>query len=105
MKAIADRYDVPTAAVLAIEAGCDGVLICSGDHDRQVAALEALLHAVEDERLRRSRVDAALLRLQHAKERFLTAPAAVRPRRARDLRQVLGRDEHAAVAEEMRRFL
>ena len=33
MKAIANEYTVPSAAVLAIEAGCDGVLICSGDHD------------------------------------------------------------------------
>ena len=42
---------MPDAAVLAIEAGCDGVLICSGDHDAQAAALEALVHAVEDDRL------------------------------------------------------
>ena len=34
--------------MLAIDAGCDGVLICSGDHDTQAAALEALVHAVED---------------------------------------------------------
>ena len=47
MKAIASDYPVPAAAVLAIEAGCDGVLICSGDHDTQAAALEALVHAVE----------------------------------------------------------
>ena len=39
---------MPDAAVLAIEAGCDGVLICSGDHDAQAAALEALVHAVEE---------------------------------------------------------
>ena len=38
MKAIASRYAVPAAAVLAIEAGCDGVLICSGDHDTQAAS-------------------------------------------------------------------
>ena len=48
MKAIAAEYAVPDAAVLAIEAGCDGVLICSGDHDTQAAALEALVHAVEE---------------------------------------------------------
>ena len=31
-----------------VQAGCDGVLICSGDHDTQAAALEAIVHAVED---------------------------------------------------------
>jgi beta-N-acetylhexosaminidase len=44
-----DRVSVrrTAAAVMAIEAGCDGALICSGDHDTQAAALEALVHAVE----------------------------------------------------------
>ena len=51
MKAIANQYAVPSAAVLAVEAGCDGVLICSGDHDTQAAALEALIHAVEAEEI------------------------------------------------------
>jgi beta-N-acetylhexosaminidase len=105
MKAIAAEYAVPTAAVLAIEAGCDGVLICSGDHDTQAAALEALIHAVESDRLRLSRVEDALKRQQRAKERFLAAPVAARPPAARALRSALGRDEHRAIADEMARFL
>src|SRR5436190_18932225 len=52
MKAVAAEYGVPAAAVLAIEAGCDGVLICSGNQEVQVAALEAIIHAVENDRLR-----------------------------------------------------
>ena len=80
--------------MLAIEAGCDGVLICSGDHDTQAAALEALVHAVESDRLRISRVEDALRRQQRAKERFLgrrrpgeaawrrSASSGARPRRA-----------------------
>ena len=67
--------------MLAIEAGCDGVLICSGDHDAQAAALEALVHAVEDERLPLSRVEDALQRQRRAKERFLAAPRRVAPAR------------------------
>ena len=47
MKAVSARYAVPDAAVEAIRAGCDGVLICSGDVDLQAATLEALVHAVE----------------------------------------------------------
>src|SRR5207247_7788368 len=49
MKAVAAEYEVPSAAVLAIQAGCDGLLICSGDHATQAAALEALVHAVDGE--------------------------------------------------------
>jgi len=105
MKAIAAEYAVPDAAVLAIEAGCDGALICSGDHDTQAAALEALVHAVENDRLRLSRVEDALKRQQRAKERFLAAAVATRPPAARALRSALGRDEHRAVADEMSRFL
>jgi beta-N-acetylhexosaminidase len=104
MKAIARDYAVPTAAVMAIDAGCDGALICSGDTAIQYAALEEMVHAVEDERLSRSRVDDALTRQQRAKERFLAAPAAPRLR-GPALRAALGRDEHQAIAGEMARFL
>jgi len=105
MKAIADRYAVPEAAVQAVAAGCDGVLICSGDHDAQAAALEALVHAVEAERIPLARIDDALRRQQRAKERFLATPAGAKPKSAKALRQALGRDDHRAIADEMARFV
>jgi len=104
MKALANDYQVPESAVLAIEAGCDGILICSGDVDAQAAALEALVRAVETERIRLSRVEDALKRQQHAKERFLTAGVAPRPLGGKALQQALGRDEHRQIADEMARF-
>ena len=105
MKAIAAQYAVPQAAVMAIEAGCDGMLICSGNHDLQAAALEAVIHAVEDGTLPMKRIDDALARQQRAKERFLTTGVAARPAGGAALRAALGRDEHRAVADEMARFL
>jgi beta-N-acetylhexosaminidase len=105
MKAIAAEYAVPAAAVLAIEAGCDGVLICSGDHQTQAAALEALVHAVETGALTEKRVEDALNRQRRAKERFLASPVAQRPLTSRALRERLGRDEHRAIADDMARFL
>jgi beta-N-acetylhexosaminidase len=106
MKAIAAGYAVPEAAVMAVEAGCDAVLICSGDHATQAAALEALVHAVEQERLPFGRVEDALKRQRRAKERFLTSPStAMKPAAEKALRDLLGRDEHLAVAEEMARYL
>jgi len=91
---------------MAIEAGCDGVLICSGDHATQAAALEALVHAVEQERLPFGRVEDALTRQRRAKERFLASPvAAAKPIAGKTLRGMLGRDEHLAIADEMARFL
>jgi beta-N-acetylhexosaminidase len=105
MKAIADQYAVPSAAVLAVEAGCDGVLICSGNHDLHAAALELLIHTVEDERLSLTRVEDALRRQRRAKERMFGASAMARPLPERELRQLIGRDEHRTIADEMARFL
>ncbi len=102
MKAIARSYAVPDAGVQAIDAGCDGLLICSGDADLQARTLEALVHAVEDGRIPYKRLEDAHARLRKATERFLAAPVATRPA---PLRHVLGRDEHRRVAEEMARYL
>jgi len=105
MKAIANEYAVPQAAVMALDAGCDSVLICSGDTATQAAALEAIVHAVEGDQLRVADVEEALKRLLRAKERFLAAPAGVRRLRGPALRAALGRDEHQAIAGEMAQFL
>src|SRR5262249_43919388 len=105
MKAIANEYAVPSAAVMAIESGCDGMLICSGDHEAQAAALEAIIHAVEDGRIRSAAIDDARARQRRAKERFLASTVAARPLAGRALRALIGRDEHRAIADEMTQFL
>jgi beta-N-acetylhexosaminidase len=102
MKAIASRFTIPDAAVQAIAAGCDGVLVCSGNAETHVAVLEALVHAVEDGRLPRTRVEDALARHRRAKERFLATAASARHA---PLRAVIGADEHRRVADEMSRYL
>jgi len=105
MKALASEHTVPSVAVLAVEAGCDGLLICSGNHDVQAQSLEALIHAVEEERLPLARVEDAFKRQQRAKERFLAVPvAADRPPSAKALRQALGTAEHHVIADQMARF-
>jgi beta-N-acetylhexosaminidase len=104
MKAIAARMPVPEAAVRAVAAGCDAVLVCGGSQDLQAATLEALIHAVEDEVLPLARVEQALERQRAAKERFLRTGTAVgSPPGARQLASVLGSESHQAVAAEMAR--
>jgi beta-N-acetylhexosaminidase len=103
MKAISRTYTIPDAAVRAVAAGCDGLLICSGDLEAQAAALEALVHAVEQDRIRFTRLEDALTRQRRAKERFLAQPVAV-PARRTALRQIVGCDAHQRIADEMRRF-
>jgi beta-N-acetylhexosaminidase len=110
MKAIADSYTVADAAVQAIAAGCDGVLLCRAnvqdrtqDGEAHLAVLEALVHAVEDGRIPYKRAEDALARNRRAKERFLAAPVA--QGRARPLRHLLGCDQHRQIADEMARYL
>jgi beta-N-acetylhexosaminidase len=104
MKAIAAAYEIPDAAVQAIVAGCDGVLICSGDASVQAATLEALVRAAEDGTIPYKRLEDALVRQRRAKERFLTQLAAA-PARPAALRQLLGCDAHRRVADEVARHL
>jgi beta-N-acetylhexosaminidase len=104
MKAIAARWPVPEACVQAIEAGCDGVLICSGNVELQAAAAEALIRAAESERLSWSRLEDSLARHRRMKERFLAARGSQRPA-GRGWRSVLGRESHLAIAAEMEQFL
>jgi beta-N-acetylhexosaminidase len=104
MGAIATRFPIEEAVVQAIAAGCDGLLICGQDYDKKARALEALIHAVENETLPLKRVEDAIDRMRTAKERFLMT--ARRPKvDPRTVRKHVGRMEHQAVAEEMARWV
>jgi beta-N-acetylhexosaminidase len=102
MKAIAAAYRVPDAAVEAIAAGCDALLICSGDPGVQAESLEALVHAVEQERIPYTQLESSLARLRRAKEQFLATP--VTTGRPQKLAHVLGCDAHLRIVDEMSRF-
>jgi len=106
MKAIADTYPPGEAAVAAIAAGCDAILMCAGtataaNIELQGMALEALIHAVEDERLPLKRVESALERNRQAKERFLRD---WRPPTAARLRTLIGSEQHRVISEQMASF-
>lgn len=105
MKAVSAKYDVPDAAVEAIVAGCDAVLVCSGDVELQGRTLEALIKAVESGRISSKRFDDAAVRLRRAKERFLIGDRPGASARIKALRSVLGREEHQIVAAEMAAYL
>jgi beta-N-acetylhexosaminidase len=105
MKAIAATHTPGAAAVAAIGAGCDAVLM-SGEGsnasvESQVEALEALIYAVEDERLPLKQVEAAMARNRRAKERFLRE---WRPPTAAQLRHIIGSEQHRAISEQMAEF-
>jgi beta-N-acetylhexosaminidase len=105
MKAIADRSSPGEAAVAAIAAGCDALLMCGSGNtvsiELQVEALEALVHAIEDGSLAVKQVEASLERNRAAKERFLRP---WRPMADAELKHVIGADEHRAISDEMASF-
>lgn len=105
MKAISVRMPVATAAVQAIRAGCDGVLVCSGNVDIQAETLEALVKAVESGEISGARIDDAMRRLRSVKERFLASGRPPMSARIHDLRTIIGHDDHQAIAAEMAAFL
>jgi beta-N-acetylhexosaminidase len=105
MKAVSAQHAVPDAAVDAIRAGCDAVLICQGDVDLQARTLEALVKAVESGVIPAKRCDDAAVRLKRAKQRFLTGDRPGPSARIKALRGVLGREEHQLIAAEMAAYL
>lgn len=97
MKAIADRYSIEEAGVLAIEAGCDLLLVCS-DLDaagrlREALAIEASLSKSFHGRLTEAQSRAAELR-----KRILSLPPAI------PLRNALESAEARSVAERLQQI-
>lgn len=88
MKAIADHYGVAEAAVRGTQAGVDLFLVCQRV-ELQREAIEAIVHAVEDGRIPRARIDEAHRRLDRVFARF-ARPAGEGPR--------LGDAAHLALA-------
>ncbi len=105
MKAVSAQYAVPDAAVDAIRAGCDAVLVCQGNVDLQARTLEALVKAAESGVIPAARLDDAVMRLKRAKQRFLARDRPGLSARLKTLPAVLGREEHQLVAAEMAAYL
>jgi beta-N-acetylhexosaminidase len=78
MHAIIDHYGVEDAAVRAVLAGCDVLLICK-DRDREVAAFGAVEQAVASGKISVERLDLSSARIARLKDRFVSPykPATV----------------------------
>ncbi|TAL11281.1 MAG: beta-N-acetylhexosaminidase [Nitrospirae bacterium] len=98
MHAIIDHYGIEDAAIRALRAGADILLICK-DHDRQVAAMEAVYRAVKGGDLPELLVEHAVLRILEAKNRWLIPYAPVDPKHAAEC---VGTKRHREVAQTIR---
>jgi beta-N-acetylhexosaminidase len=100
MKAVTLATPQPEAAVRAIEAGCDTVLLCNSTVDEQVQVFEALIRAAEFGRLTPARLDDAFRRQHDVKARL----AAAGPLQVPTV-EMVGSARHRDVAREMARWL
>ncbi|MFD0692556.1 glycoside hydrolase family 3 protein [Paenibacillus sp. GCM10027628] len=96
MNAIAEHYGTVPAAVMAVEAGADLILI-SHSRDRQIAAIAAIERAVREGRLTEARIDASVARLLALKQR--RGVLASRPGAA--AAPAVGTAAHRAVAQRL----
>ncbi|HEX3757437.1 MAG TPA: beta-N-acetylhexosaminidase [Kofleriaceae bacterium] len=93
MKAIADQLGAGPAAVAAIRAGCDVLLLCK-DEDHQAEAEAALIREAEADSELRSRIGEAAARVRALKQ----AHAAARAARPAPARAVVGSATHQQLA-------
>jgi beta-N-acetylhexosaminidase len=95
MKAIS--LETGEAAVQALEAGIDLILICH-DPAKQRAALHAIHAAVREKRITEERIDQSVLRILNLKERFLLPYEPVDLKR---VKQTVGQSEHRQLLDEI----
>jgi beta-N-acetylhexosaminidase len=75
MRAVAARWAIEDAAVLAVAAGCDALLVCESD-EQQERAVDALEREANRSPAFRARCENAVVRVRAARERATSFPAA-----------------------------
>jgi beta-N-acetylhexosaminidase len=95
MRAVADTWSVAEAAIMAIAAGCDGLLICHGE-DAQETAFEALTREAERSTAFAARCEQAHARVRAARSRVLARPAS-----NSDIARIVGGAESKRAAREI----
>jgi beta-N-acetylhexosaminidase len=97
MKAITQEYGLEDAAIKALLAGADLLLVCHRE-DQQVAILEAILKAVKKGLLSEKQLDTSLLRILSFKQRYMSLP---KPVDLKQIKEVVGCSRHRQKVQEI----
>jgi beta-N-acetylhexosaminidase len=97
MQAVARRWSPAESAVLAVQAGCDVLLVCARP-DAQVGAVEAVVRALESGQIAWTAMDDACLRVRRLKEKYLLPYRDPIPKEAR---AAAGAGRSAALAQQI----
>lgn len=96
MKAIADNYNIGDAAILAVSAGADILLLCR-DHGKQKAVRDALIKAVKDKTISEGRIDESIERINAIKKSFLKDVLV----NLKNIKEVVGNKRHLDIAKKI----
>lgn len=99
MQAIGDHSSIEEAAVNALKAGCDLLVICH-DQARQSRAVEAVVRAVEEGQLSMDHIMTSLSRITMLKQRFPLS----RSLSADEVAHTVGTSAHRALCEKIQRL-
>jgi beta-N-acetylhexosaminidase len=101
MGAVADTFGMAEAAVLALAAGADVLLVgadAGRSENQRLEAMDAVVAAVHSGRVPAARLNAAVTRVLRLKERYGLLDAASLATPGTDLATRVGRDEDASLA-------
>ncbi len=87
MGAITKNYDVGEAAVKAVNAGCDIILVCHG-YDNQVAVMDALINAANNNIISRERIDESVYRILKLKDKYKLSDTQIKSINPNDVQKI-----------------
>ncbi|UCD83793.1 MAG: beta-N-acetylhexosaminidase [Deltaproteobacteria bacterium] len=100
MGAIAKNFEIEEAAVKAVKAGID-ILLISHHPDKQKQVFRAILNAVEQGKIPEERIDLSWEWIIGLKKRFL---CPYEPLEAETIKQIVGAPEHQETAREINKY-
>lgn len=96
MDGVRKEYGTPKAAVMALKAGSDAVMICH-TFEVQLEAIEAVYQAVQSGEIPVEHIDAAVERIQKLKEKYVSWDKVLEVKEAASFAEI--RLQHEALAE------